>query len=182
MFGDLETVYSENFILCLETIYNIHQYFLPTSQDLQKDVKQDAKEMKAFMDKIRISIRDEASFLKRLVDEVMTDNIEQVNKIEKSLMEKLISQDKIYEEYNDYLKNLVKEYNGYMSFDKVQYNPIIFLLSEQLKINPIPESKVPVYSVLNVCRISKEQVSKLLSNITVPPPKPKIREINPLLI
>lgn len=117
MFGDLETVYSKNFILCLETIYNIHQYFLPTSQDLQKDVKQDAKEMKAFMDKIRTSIRDEASFLKRLVDEVMTDNIEQVNKIEKSLMEKLISQDKIYEEYNDYLKNLVKEYNGYMSFD-----------------------------------------------------------------
>lgn len=133
------------------------------------------------MDKIRASMKAEASFLKRLVDEVMADNVEEVNS-SKSLIIKLIRQDKIYEEYNDYLQNLVKEYNGYMSIDKVQYNPIIFLLSEQLKINPIPESKVPVYSVLNVCRISKEQVSKLLSNITVPPPKPKIREINPLLI
>lgn len=180
MFGDLETVYSKNFILCLETIYNIHQYFLPTSQDLQKDVKQDAKEMKAFMDKIRTSIRDEASFLKRLVDEVMTDNIEQVNKIEKSLMEKLISQDKIYEEYNDYLKNLVKEYNGYMSFDKVQNNPIVLLLSEHLKINPIPETTVPVYPVLSVSKISKDRVKNLLGNLLVPLSKQKIRTIKPM--
>lgn len=158
------------------TFTNIH----PTSQDLQKDVKQDAKEMKAFMDKIRTSIRDEASFLKRLVDEVMTDNIEQVNKIEKSLMEKLISQDKIYEEYNDYLKNLVKEYNGYMSFDKVQNNPIVLLLSEHLKINPIPETTVPVYPVLSVSNISKDHVKNLLGYLRVPLCKQKNRTIKPV--
>lgn len=122
-------------------------------------------------------MKAEANFLKLLVDEVMSDNLKQVNKMEKSLMEKLISQDKIYEEYNDYLKNLVKEYNGYMSSDKVQSNPIILLLPEQMKIKPIPETKVPVYPVLSVSRISKDHVSKLLWNITVPLTKPKNRTI-----
>lgn len=80
----------------------------------------------------------------------------------------------------NYLKNLVKEYNGYMSFDKVQNNPIVLLLSEHLKINPIPETTVPVYPVLCASKISKDRVKNLLGNLLVPLSKQKIRTIKPM--
>lgn len=46
------------------------------------------------MDKIRTSIKIEAEYLKQLTDMVMTDNLEQVKKIEQSLIKELQRQDK----------------------------------------------------------------------------------------
>ncbi|XP_061182405.1 RING finger protein 207-like [Saccostrea echinata] len=45
-FTDLETIYAEKFSLYLEEITKIQEYFLPTSQNIQKDIEEDATEIK----------------------------------------------------------------------------------------------------------------------------------------
>lgn len=47
------------------------------------------------MEKLRASIKAESESLKRLVEKTMLDNLEQADNMEKTLMEKLQSQDKI---------------------------------------------------------------------------------------
>lgn len=42
IFGDLDTIYSKNFSQCLEEIYKINQYYLPTSHGMKGDIKKDA--------------------------------------------------------------------------------------------------------------------------------------------
>lgn len=59
-FEDLEAIYSENSTLCLHEIYNRNQYYLPTSQDLKRDNKEDVLKIKAIMDKIKASFKAEA--------------------------------------------------------------------------------------------------------------------------
>nr|XP_034320365.1 uncharacterized protein LOC117687623 [Crassostrea gigas] len=179
-FDDLETIYSKNFTLCLDEIYNANQYYLPASQDLKREIKEDILTLRAFMDKIRASIIAEAESLKRLVKKVMTDNLEQVNKLEETLLEKLQSQGKTYDDYKCYLENLVKEFQGYLSFDKVQNNPILFSLSELLNIKDIPQTTEPVYPVFTAGRYSKNNVAKLLGRVTVPTTKPASRKIKPM--
>eukprot|EP00105_Crassostrea_gigas_P018427 XP_011436544.1 PREDICTED: uncharacterized protein LOC105334690 [Crassostrea gigas] len=179
-FDDLETIYSKNFTLCLDKIYNINQYYLPTSQDIKRDIKEDVLKLKAFMDKIRTSIKAEAESVKRLVEKAMSDNLEQANEMEETLLEKLQSQDKAYDEYNGYLENLVKEFQGYLSYDKVQNNSIIFSLSEILNIRPIHETTEPVFPVFNAGQYSKNDVAKLLGTVGPSTTKPAFREIKAL--
>ncbi|XP_065926465.1 tripartite motif-containing protein 2-like [Magallana gigas] len=179
-FDDLETIYSKNFTLCLDKIYNINQYYLPTSQYIKRDIKEDVLKLKAFMDKIRTSIKAEAESVKRLVEKAMSDNLKQAKIMEEILLEKLQSQDKAYDEYNGYLENLVKEFQGYLSYDKVQNNSILFSLSEVLNIKPIPKSTEPVYPVFTAGRYSKNDVAKLLGTVTVPTTKPASRKIKPM--
>nr|XP_034320363.1 tripartite motif-containing protein 2-like [Crassostrea gigas] len=179
-FDDLETIYSKNFTLCLDEIYNVNQYYLPTSQDLKRDIKEDILKLRACMEKLRASIKAEAESVKRLVEKAMSDNLEQANKMEETLLEKLQSQDKAYDEYNGYLKNLVKEFQGYLSFDKVQNNSILFSLSEVLNIKPIPKSTEPVYPEFTAGQYSKNDVAKLLGTVTVPTTKPASRKIKPM--
>lgn len=72
---DLETIYSERFTICLDEVHRIHQYFLPTTTDIPKDIKKkDGKEIKAFIDKRREAMKSDAESLKRLVDTVTSDN------------------------------------------------------------------------------------------------------------
>ncbi|XP_065942742.1 E3 ubiquitin-protein ligase TRIM71-like [Magallana gigas] len=179
-FDDLETIYSKNFTLCLDEIYNVNQYYLPTSQDLKRDIKEDILKLRACMEKIRASIKVEAESVKRLVEKAMTDNLEQANKMEETLLEKLQSQGKTYDEYKCYLENLVKEFQGYLSYDKVQNNSILFSLSEVLHIKPIPKSTEPVYPVFTAGRYSRNDVAKLLGTVTVPTTKPASRKIKPM--
>ncbi|XP_065935659.1 tripartite motif-containing protein 2-like [Magallana gigas] len=181
-FDDLETIYSKNFTLCLDKIYNINQYYLPTSQDIKSDIKEDVLILKAFMDKIRTSIKAEAESVKRLVEKAMSDNLEQAKEMEETLLEKLQSQSKIYDDYKCYLENLVKEFQGYLSYSKVQNNSILFSLSEVLNIKPIHKSTEPVYPVFTVGQYSKNDVAKLLGTITVPTAKPAYRKIKPMYI
>lgn len=108
IFGDLETIYSKNFTLCLEDIYKINQYYLPTSHGMKGHIKKDALKMKTVMEKIRASIKAEIESIKRLVEKAMSDKLEKANKIEATLLEKFENEDKTYDEYIGYLENLVK--------------------------------------------------------------------------
>lgn len=53
---------------------------------MQRDIKEEAIEIKELMDKIRTSIKAEAEYIKLLADIVMSDNLEHVKKIEHSLI------------------------------------------------------------------------------------------------
>nr|XP_034320356.1 uncharacterized protein LOC105334693 [Crassostrea gigas]XP_034320357.1 uncharacterized protein LOC105334693 [Crassostrea gigas] len=174
-FDDLETVYSKNFTLCLDEIYYVNRYFLTASQDSKRDIKEDILKLKACMDKIRASIIAEAELLKRLVEKTMTDTLEQANKLEEILLEKLKSQGKTYDEYECYLENLVKELQDYLSFDKVQNNPILFSLTELLNIKHIPQTTIPVYPVFTAGQYIKDDITKLLGTVTVPTTTPVFR-------
>nr|XP_034320354.1 uncharacterized protein LOC105317671 [Crassostrea gigas] len=179
-FEDLETIYSKNFGLCLNEIRNIHQFFLPTVQEIKKDIREDAKKLITFMDKIRELIKIESESMKGLVDEVMSEKFEQVNKLEETLKEGIQSQYDTYKEYNAYLKNFDTKIYGYMSFDKVQSNPILFSLSEYLKIKSIPETTKPIYPEFTAGQYSKDDFAKLFGQISIPDTKPEKRRIKPL--
>ena len=86
---DLEAIYSERCKRCLEEIYKIHKYFLPTTQNLQKEIKEDATEIKTVLKDMRETMKTEAETLKSLIDELLSKNLEQADKIEDSLMELL---------------------------------------------------------------------------------------------
>ncbi|XP_052716839.1 uncharacterized protein LOC128189320 [Crassostrea angulata] len=177
---DLETIYSEKFTSCLEKIKEIHQVFIPNSQDVQRDIKENAKDIKEIMDNVRNMMKTETESLKCLLETVTSDNIEQVNKMEESLMENLQSQDKTYQDYISYLEDLAKKFNGSLSSTKLHDSPLIFSHSDQLKAKPIPETIKPVPPVFTAGRHSKEDVIKLLGRVTVPDTKPENRKIKPM--
>nr|XP_034313289.1 RING finger protein 207 [Crassostrea gigas] len=174
---DLENFYSERSILCNDEIYKINQHFLPTSQDIQRDVLKDIKSIKATMDKIRKSMKAEAETFKSVVDTVMSENIEQANRMEELLMEELQSQDNTYKDYISYLGHLVKGFYRFLVFSKLHNNPIIFSPHDNLKVRPIPETTKPVPPVITAGQYSKEDVAKLLGRAIIPDAKPEYRKI-----
>ncbi|XP_011446232.3 E3 ubiquitin-protein ligase TRIM71-like [Magallana gigas] len=172
-FTDLETIYTEKSVACRQKIHKIQAYFIPTAKRLQGEIKLYATEITKIMDSIRTFMRDEAKSLKTLVDEVTSDNIEQVNKMEGSIWKMLHSQHKTYHDYICYLEDLVKKFHGYLSSTQLQNNPIIFPLTEHLTIQSIPDTATPIPPVFTAGRYSKEDVVKLLGRITVPQTKPE---------
>nr|XP_019928159.2 E3 ubiquitin-protein ligase TRIM71 [Crassostrea gigas] len=175
-FTDLEIIYTEQSEACRQGIQNIQMYFIPTAKDLQNEIKLEATKIKTIMDDIRLFMRDEAKSFKTVVDEVTSDNIEQINKMEESLKEMLQSQDKIYQDYISYLKDVIKQFHGYLSSSQLKNNPIIFPLSEQFKIRPIPETIKPVPPVFIAGQHNKEDVVKLMGRITISKTKPEKRK------
>ncbi|XP_062579085.1 tripartite motif-containing protein 6-like [Saccostrea cucullata] len=131
-FIDLETIYTQTFELCQKELSKIHNYFVPTSQDLQREVREDTTEVKQIMDSIRTSMKAEAESLKNMVDTVLSENMEELNQIEKSLLEKLKSQEKTFDDYIAYLSDLVKEFQSYLSSTELS-NFTTQLASRQLK-------------------------------------------------
>ncbi|XP_062595816.1 uncharacterized protein LOC134257189 [Saccostrea cucullata] len=174
-FLDLETIYAEKFSICQEEINKIQEYFLPTSEDLQTDIKDDATKIKKIMDNIRTSMKAEAESLKSLVDKVQSENMKHLDQIEHSLLEDLNSQDKAFSDYITYLQDLVKEYHGYLSATKSQ--KLISLTSEALKIQPIPETTKPCPPEFTAGQYSKEDITHLLGRINVPRVKREGRKI-----
>ncbi|XP_062585491.1 uncharacterized protein LOC134247166 [Saccostrea cucullata] len=175
-FVDLEIVYTEKFALFQQEISKIHEYFLPTSQDLQKEIKKDSSEIKYIMDNIRTSMKTEGETLKSLVDTVVSENMEQLDQIEHSLLEDLNTQDKTMEDYITYLNNLVKELHRCLSSTETQK-----LMSEKKpKIRSIPETTKPVTPGFTAGQYSESDVTKLLGKIRVPNTKSKKREIRPI--
>lgn len=77
-FTDLEAIYTEKVAACREEIPKLQEYFVPIAKELQKDIEREATEIKTIMDGIRSSMKEEAKSFKSLVDEVTSDNIEQV--------------------------------------------------------------------------------------------------------
>ncbi|XP_061182193.1 uncharacterized protein LOC133190532 [Saccostrea echinata] len=175
-FTDLESIYTEKFSHCQGEIAKIHEYFLPTSKDLQREINGDTKEIKKIMDNIRTSMKAEAESLKCMVDSVTSENMEEVNKIEESLLEKLNNQDTTIEKYITYLNDLDKKFHVYLSSLK----PTKLLTAEEMQIQPIPETTKPLMPVFTAGRYSKDYVAKFMGKITFPNTKEEMRKVQPL--
>ncbi|XP_062584958.1 uncharacterized protein LOC134246587 [Saccostrea cucullata] len=176
IFTDLETIYAEKIAVFQEEISKIHEYFLPTSQDLQKEIKKDSSEIKHIMDNIRTSMKTEGETLKSLVDTVISENMKQLDQIEHSLLEDLNTQDKTMDDYITYLNNLVKELHICLSSTETKK-----LMSEKKpKIRSVPETTKPVTPGFTAGQYSKSDVTKLLGEIHVPNTRAKKREIKPI--
>jgi hypothetical protein len=175
-FIDLETVYADKMALCLEEISKIEKYFLPTSQDLQREIKNDATEIKKIMDSIRTAMKADGESLKNLVDTAVSENMQQADNIEMSLLEILQSQDTTFDDYISYLHDHLKEPCGYLSSSTL--SNIIPKLSEKFSdIRPIPESTKPVIPLFTAGQHSKDDVAKLLGKINLKDAKAEVRKI-----
>ncbi|XP_065938402.1 uncharacterized protein [Magallana gigas] len=176
-FTDLEIDFDEKVSLCHEEIAKIRNYFEPTSQNLKKEIAGDVTEIKKIIDGIRTSMKAEAESVKKLVNTVTSENIKQVDKIEKSLLETLNGQNQEIDDYINYLNDLIKTFYGYLSpsnIDQIRLN----LKSESIR--PIPITSKPVLPVFTAGQYSREDVAKLLGRITDPNTKPENRKINPM--
>ncbi|XP_065938412.1 E3 ubiquitin-protein ligase TRIM71-like [Magallana gigas] len=179
MFTDLEMVFDEKVSLCQDEIAKIRNYFEPTSQDLKKDIAGDVREIKKIMEGLRTSMKAEAEVVKKLVDTVTSDKIEQADKMEQSLLETFYGQNQNIDDYINYLNDLIKTFYGYLSPSNIEQ--LTFALnSENLMIRPIPETSKPVPPVFTAGQYSKEDVAILLGRITVPNIKPENRKIKPM--
>ncbi|XP_061167483.1 uncharacterized protein LOC133176374 [Saccostrea echinata] len=179
-FIDLETIYTDKFTLCQKEISKIHNYFLPTSQDLQREVQEDATEVKQIMDSIRTSMKTEAESLKNMVDTVLSEKMEELHQIEKSLLEKLKSQEKTFDDYIAYLSDFVKEFQNYLS--STELSNFTTKLPENLKIQSIPETTKLVTPNFSSAQYNKNDVAKLLGKITVTDKKGELRSVEPMEI
>lgn len=146
---------------------------------MQKDIKEDVQKMKIFMNEIRTSMKTEAESLKHLVDEVISEKIKHVNKMEESITEELQNQIKTYEEYDISLGYRVQSFNCTMSSNGVQYNPVILSPLEHIEIKPVPETTKPIYPEYIAGQYSKNDVTKLLCRLRDPNTKPETRKIKP---
>nr|XP_022315206.1 E3 ubiquitin-protein ligase TRIM71-like [Crassostrea virginica] len=177
---DLETIYSENCVECQEKIRHIYQYFIPTSEELRQETNVDTAEIKKIMDDIRTAVKAEGERLKKLVQKVILQKMEGVNDVEKSIMAMLQNQGKTYEDYISYLKDVVKEFSGYLSSTQLLGNPMISTISGQLAIKSIPQTTKPFPPVFTPGQFSEEDVSKLLGTVNVSKYKPENRAIKPM--
>ncbi|XP_052682950.1 tripartite motif-containing protein 2-like [Crassostrea angulata] len=169
-------VFDEKVSQCQEEIAKIRNHLEPTSQDLKKEIAGDVTEIKKIMEGLRRSMKAEAESLKNLVNTVTSDNIEQVNKIEQSILETLNGQSLEIEAYMNYLNDLIKTFYGYLSPSNIEQ--LTFALkSKNVIIRPIPETSKPVKPVFTAGQYSKEDVAMLLGRIQVPNTKPEHRKI-----
>ncbi|XP_062571719.1 uncharacterized protein LOC134233738 [Saccostrea cucullata] len=175
-FVDLEAVYAEKFALIQQEISKIQEYFLPTSQDLQREIKKDSSQIKHIMDNIRTSMKTEGETLKSLVDTVISENMKQLDQIEHSLLEDINTQDKTMDDYITYLNNLVKELHRCLTSTETQK-----LMSEKKPtIRSIPETTKPVIPGFTAGQYNKSDVTKLLGKIHVSNTKAEKRNIRPI--
>jgi hypothetical protein len=173
---DLETVYADKMALCLEEIFKVDKYFLPTSQDLQKEIKGDATEIKMIMDDLRTAIKADGEPLKSLVDTVVSENMQEADNIEQSLLDKIQSQNTVFDDYISYLHDILKKFYGYLSSSELS-NLILKLYEKFPDIRPIPETAKPVTPVFTSGQYSKDDVAKLLGKINLKDTKPEMRKI-----
>ncbi|XP_062595263.1 uncharacterized protein LOC134256600 [Saccostrea cucullata] len=180
IFTDLETIYTEKFTHCQTELSKIHNYFIPTSQDLQREVQEDATEVKQIMDSIRTSMKAEAESLKNMVDTVLSENMEELHQIEKSLLQKLKSQEKTFDDYIAYLSDLVKEFQSYLS--STELTNFTTKLPDNLKIKSIPETTKPVTPEFSPAQYNKADVAKLFGNIIQTDRKAELRRVKSMEI
>ncbi|XP_078311136.1 uncharacterized protein LOC111135983 [Crassostrea virginica] len=172
-FDDLEDIYAEKYALWQGEFSKIQKYFLPTSKDLKTDIEEDATEIKKIMESIRTSMKVEAESLKNLVDEVTSEKIEHTHTMEKSLLKKLKSQEKTYDDYITYLWKMSDDFQEYLSIT----NQKLLFQFKTLKIQPIPETTKPVPPVFTAGKFNKDDAIKLLGKVNVPNTEPEKRKI-----
>nr|XP_022341349.1 tripartite motif-containing protein 5-like [Crassostrea virginica] len=174
-FDDLEDIYAEKYALWQGEYSKIQKNFLPTTQGLKTDIKEDVTEIKKIMESIRTSMNAEAESLKNLVDEVTTEKKKHTHTMEKSLLKMLKSQETTYDDYIAYLGKMNDEFQEYLSLTNKK-----LLFSETLRIKTIPETTRPVPPVFTKGKFSKDDISKLLGSVNVPNIKPEKRKIQPM--
>ncbi|XP_022341642.1 uncharacterized protein LOC111135666 [Crassostrea virginica] len=174
-FDDLEEIYAEKYTLQQTEFSKIQKYFLPTTEELKKNIDEDATQIKKIMESIRTSMKAEAGSLKNLVDEVTTENIENTYTMEKTLLKMLNSQETTYDDYIAYLGKMSDEFEEYLSITNQK-----LLFAKNLKIKLIPETTKPVPPVFTAGQFSKDDVTKLLGKVNVPDIKPEKRKIQPM--
>eukprot|EP00105_Crassostrea_gigas_P020312 XP_011439061.1 PREDICTED: uncharacterized protein LOC105336452 [Crassostrea gigas] len=179
VFSDLEIVFAEKVLQCQEEIYEIRNYFEPISQDLKIEIAEDVTEIKNIMEGIRTSMKAEAESVKRLVDTVTSDRIKEADKIEQSLFQTLNGQNQGIDDYINYLNDLIKSLNRYISPSNIE-KLTLSLKSKSLIIRPVPETSKPVPPVFTTGQYTKEDVAKLLGRLTVPDTEPENRKIKPM--
>ncbi|XP_062600715.1 uncharacterized protein LOC134262358 [Saccostrea cucullata] len=176
VFTDLELIYAEKFSFCLGEIDKVREYFVPSSEDLQREIKEDVLGIKKIIDKLRTSMKAEAESLKSLIDKVVSENMKQLEQIEKSLLEDLKTQDKTLDDYIIYLNKLIKDFHEFISSpDPTKLTLTLSLVD--MKIRPIPDTTKPVTPVFTAGQYSREDVAKLLGKISIPEIKPNPRKI-----
>nr|XP_022297073.1 E3 ubiquitin-protein ligase TRIM71-like isoform X2 [Crassostrea virginica] len=159
---DLEEIYADKYAVRQGEFSKIQKYFLPTTEDLKSDIEEDVIEIKKIMKSFRASIKAEAESLKKLVDEVTSESIENTHSMEKSLLKMLKSQETTYDDYITYLWKMSDEFQEYLSISNQK-----FLFTKTTRIQPIPETTKPVPPVFTAGRFSKNDVTKLLGRLWV---------------
>nr|XP_022308900.1 uncharacterized protein LOC111114736 [Crassostrea virginica] len=172
---DLEDIYAEKYALWQGEFSKIQKYFLPTSEDLKTDIKEDVKEIKNIMESIRTSMKAEAESLKNLVDEVTSEKIKHTHTMEKSLLKMLKSQETTYDNYITYLEEMSDKFQEYLSTTNQK-----LLSSDILKIQSVPETSKPVPPVFTADQFNRDDVAKLLGRLNVPNTEPEKRKIQPM--
>ena len=81
---------------------------------IQKEIRNDETDVKTILEDLRTTMKEEAEVFKSLVDEVVSKNLEQIDKVEESLMELQQNQDKTYSGYS-YLKAIGMDFLGCLS-------------------------------------------------------------------
>ncbi|XP_022337719.2 uncharacterized protein LOC111133539 isoform X2 [Crassostrea virginica] len=175
-FDDLEDIYADKYALWQGEFSKIQKYFLPTTQDLKTDIKEDAKQIKKIMESIRTSMKAEAESLKTLVDEVTSENIEHTHTMEKTFRKMLKSQKTTYDDYIEYLWKMSDEFQEYLSTT----NQKLLFKSKTFKIQTIPETTKPVPPVFTAGQFNKNDITKLLGRVNVPNTKQEKRKIQPM--
>ncbi|XP_062622071.1 uncharacterized protein LOC134283570 [Saccostrea cucullata] len=177
-FTDLEIKYEERYADFQEELSKTTVYFLPTSKDLQKEIKKDVQDIKDTMTKMKTSMKTEGESLKSLVDTVVCENMKEMEKIEHSLLDDLNTQDKTIDDYITYLNNLKKELHKSLSSTEPQK-----LMSEKKpKIRSIPETTKPATPGFTAGQYNKSDVTKLLGKMQIPGIKAVRRKIKPMEI
>lgn len=74
-FVDLEEIHAENSEMYQKKLYAIHEYFLPVSKEVLKDIKEDVTKVKERIGVIRVAMTSEADAVKRIVDSVVSENM-----------------------------------------------------------------------------------------------------------
>ncbi|XP_078327960.1 uncharacterized protein LOC111117809 [Crassostrea virginica] len=174
-FDDLEEIFAKNYALWQGEFSKIQKYFLPTSEGLTTDIKEDVTEIKKIMESIRTSMKAEAESLKNLVDEVTSEKIEHTHTMEKTLLQMLKSQETTYNDYIKYLGKMSDKFQEYLSTTNQK-----LLSSEILKLKTIPKTSKPVPPVFTPGQFNRDDVAKLLGRLNVPNTEPEKRKIQPM--
>ena len=174
-FDDLEDIYAEKYTLQQSELAKIPRYFLPTTQGLKTDIKEDITDIRNVMESIRTSMKVEAESLKNLVDEVKSENLEHAFTVGGSLLKMLQSQRTTYDAYIAYLECMTDKFQKHLSFTNQK-----LLFSKTLRIKTIPEITKPVPPVFTRGQFNKKDVAKLLGRVHVPNTKQVRREIKPM--
>ncbi|XP_078312687.1 uncharacterized protein LOC111136690 [Crassostrea virginica] len=174
-FDDLEDIYTEKYEIWQGEFSKIQRYFLPTTQNLKKDIKEDVAFVMKIMENIRTSMKAETETITNLVVEVSMENIEQTHTMEKTLLKMLRSQETTYDEYIAYLGKMTDEFQDYLSLTNQN-----LLFSQTIKIKTIPETTKPVPPVFTAGQFNKDDITKLLGKVSFPNIKPDIRKLDPV--